>query len=559
MNPPANRWPRKALSFLIPTTKLNNPTWKEIWTSLEKKRFRHLARLFFLLSTFAYVLHFFFIDMRLGKTPLELWASYRFGLAGFALLGFLLTLNRRFCFSGYYKLPMILAGYLFSYMQVKTMVWSHEIPYFYAFIIPCLTAVILRLNLVSSVLYILSIHILQFPNFMEAGIETHLLLSATTVSVMTVIVFRANMLGDVNAFMSEQMKDEMQIKLNAALNETKKKEKALAQTNQLLLRKTQIFKTLLESSTNLLHFQDVRDLLSYAAKEFESLFKGCGILLIVSDQETQLLGEAVAINVNSQIKQQIVNNYSKILDKDYLSELRYQLFIEERVQYPHETVMAIPMTSSADKNVGTAVMIGVGPEQQSAETIALFLALITSCAENLSLTKKLEYLAHTDKLTTTYNRNYFERELKRYVRTNHEFPELHFTLLLIDVNGLKQVNDFYGHKEGDNLIVKVAGVLKGTCRKTDLVFRLGGDEFVILCPETKDANRLIERLRRRERNLRIHFQTASGHQVEIPVTMSIGIASSAQHAPDTVLRVADEMMYEDKRQFYSYKRLKKTS
>ncbi len=558
MNPPASRWPRKAISFLIPTTKLSNPIWKETWCSLEKKRFRHLARLFFLSSIVAYILHFFFIDLKLGKTPIELWASYRFGLAGFALIGFLLTLNDRFCFSVYYKLPMILAGYLFSYMQVRTMVWSDGIPYFYAFIIPSLTTVGLRLNLLSSVMYLLSVHILQFPSFMEAAVETHLLLSAATVSLMTVIVFRANMVGDINAFMSEQMKDEMQIKLNAALNETRKKERVLAETNRLLLRKTQIFKTLLESSTNLPHFQDVRDLLSYAAEEFEGLFKGCGILLVISDQETQLLGEAVAINIDLEIKQQIVNNYTKLLDEDCLSELRYQLFFEEQAQYPCDTVMALPMISSADKIVGTAVMIGVSPEQQSFETLALFLALVTSCAENLTLTKRLEYLAHTDKLTTTYNRNYFERELKRHIRTNHEFPELHFSLLLIDVNGLKHVNDYYGHKEGDNLIVKVAGVLKGTCRKTDLVCRLGGDEFVILCPETKDANRLIERLRRRERSLKLHFQTNSGNAIELPVTMSIGIASSAQHTPDTVLRIADEMMYEDKRLFYQYKQLKRS-
>ena len=75
-------------------------------------------------------------------------------------------------------------------------------------------------------------------------------------------------------------------------------------------------------------------------------------------------------------------------------------------------MIALPMISSADKIVGTAVMIGVSPDQQSFETLALFLALVASCAENLALTKKLEYLAHIDKLTSTFNRNYFERELK---------------------------------------------------------------------------------------------------------------------------------------------------
>ena len=293
--------------------------WRETWENLEKNRFRHLARLFFITSAAAYVFHFFFIDMRLGKEPVEQWAAYRFGLAGFAALGFLLTLSDKFCKSSYYKAPMMVAGFLFSYMQVQTMTWVEGIPYFYAFIIPSLTAVVLRLNLLTSVLYLGAIHLSQIPGLVASGIESHLIASAMSVSFMTVIVFRANMVADVNAFMSEQMKDEMQIRLNAALNETRKKEKALAETNQELLRKNQIFKTLLESATNLPHFQDVRELLAYAAKEFESLFKGCGIFLVISDQGSQLLERPSAST-----SMPIPSNRSLTTTRSYLTKTTLQ-------------------------------------------------------------------------------------------------------------------------------------------------------------------------------------------------------------------------------------------
>ncbi|NRA63900.1 MAG: GGDEF domain-containing protein [Pseudobacteriovorax sp.] len=559
MNPPVSRWLRRFMSFLVPTRKLANPLWKDSWESMEKKRFRSLSRLFFVTSAAAYILHFFFIDYRLGKTPIELWAAYRFGLATVALIGFSLSFNRRFVASKYYKLPVAVAGVLFSWLQAETMLWYAGIPYFYAFIIPCLTAVVLRLNLISSLGYLTSIHMIQLSSFMAADVPAHLLLSASVMSYTAVIVFRANMFADVNAFVLEQMKDEMQLRLNKALNETRKKEKAVAIANEGLMRKNAIFHTLLESATNLPHFQELRDLLEYAAKEFEDLFQGCGILLVISDQSTQLLQEAIAINVEAGVKKKIVSNYHRLLDRDYLIELRSDLFGDDKPQYPCDNVISLPMVSSADKIVGTAVMIGVSQGQETLETLSLFLALVTSCAENLALTKRLEYLAHTDHLTSTFNRNFFERELKRHIRTNQEFPDLHFSLLLIDVNGLKHVNDYYGHKEGDNLIVKVAGLLKSTCRKTDVVCRLGGDEFVILCPETKNATCLTDRLKRREEDLYMVCHTMEGKKIELPVRFSIGQATTLQHPADSILKYADEKMYENKREYYEFTKLKKSS
>ncbi|SMF68921.1 diguanylate cyclase (GGDEF) domain-containing protein [Pseudobacteriovorax antillogorgiicola] len=548
------------MSFLVPTLRISKPSWQANWLELEKKRFRNIARWLFISTAIGYVLHFVLIDLPLGKSPIEVWIAYRFGLTAFSLFGLALTFHEGFSSSRFYKVPVLVAGFLFSIMQAQAMVWHPATPYFYAFLLPCLTTVMARMDLLKSLGYLGLIHAVQVPTLLATGLETHLIVSAITMSLGAATVFRSNMISDVNAFLSEQLKDEIQHKLNDALKTTKHKEKALAESNRQLVRKNLVFQTLLESSTNLPHFQDVRELLEYAIDQFEELFQDCGVMMILSDQGTHRFGEAVYTNIAEDTQQLMANNYRKLLNDEFLNSLKLSVFNDESGHhYPVESLISLPMISSADKVVGTALFIGVQMGPEAVETISLFLALVTSCAENLALTKRLEHLAHTDNLTSVYNRNYFEREIRRHIRTNTEYPDLHFSVLLVDVNGLKTVNDYYGHKEGDNLIVKVANLLKTTCRRTDVVCRLGGDEFVIICPETKDASKLLYRIRNRESSMRLHFHTEAGQEIEMPVSVSVGLASTCQFSPDGILRAADELMYEDKRKHYQLHQLKRSS
>ena len=78
--------------------------------------------------------------------------------------------------------------------------------------------------------------------------------------------------------------------------------------------------------------------------------------------------------------------------------------------------------------------------------------------------------------------------------------KLHFSFFLIDLNGLKRVNDEYGHKHGDKMIIKAGELLLKICRKSDIVCRFGGDEYVVLCPSTNfdQASILRGELRKQE-------------------------------------------------------------
>jgi diguanylate cyclase (GGDEF)-like protein/PAS domain S-box-containing protein len=106
--------------------------------------------------------------------------------------------------------------------------------------------------------------------------------------------------------------------------------------------------------------------------------------------------------------------------------------------------------------------------------------------------KEITYLSYHDQLTGLYNRRFYDEELIR-LNTSRNLP---LTIAMGDVNGLKLVNDSFGHKVGDQLLISIANALKKACRQDDIIARLGGDEFAIIFPSTneEDAGKIIQRI-----------------------------------------------------------------
>jgi diguanylate cyclase (GGDEF)-like protein len=152
-------------------------------------------------------------------------------------------------------------------------------------------------------------------------------------------------------------------------------------------------------------------------------------------------------------------------------------------------------------------------------------------------TEELNYVSFHDQLTGVYNRRFFEEELKRLdARRN-----LPITLLLADLNGLKLINDSFGHSTGDEFLKKTAAVLKKACRADDIIARLGGDEFVVLLPSTKydDAQKIIKRMQ----DIAINERVGT-----IDISISMGIATKHNEDEDInkVLQKAEDHMYKKK-------------
>lgn len=153
------------------------------------------------------------------------------------------------------------------------------------------------------------------------------------------------------------------------------------------------------------------------------------------------------------------------------------------------------------------------------------------------LEKKNIYLSFHDQLTGLYNRRYFEEQLKR-IDTSRNLP---LSLIMIDANGLKLVNDALGHKRGDEFLKIIAQALRENCRKEDIIARVGGDEFVIILPKT-DENTGKSIISRIEKNIK--NKTING----IPISVATGIETKNNMEKDveTLYKVAENHMYKKK-------------
>ena len=165
--------------------------------------------------------------------------------------------------------------------------------------------------------------------------------------------------------------------------------------------------------------------------------------------------------------------------------------------------------------------------------------------------EELLALSLTDELTGLYNRRRFfvltEQCLKVAIRTKKRS-----SLLYIDMDDLKWINDHYGHNEGDQALINLAGILKKTFRDSDIIARIGGDEFVVLLESTVEKDEIL--MTRLYENLKDHH--ADGTR-RYKLSISVGAAQFDPENPisiDELLSKADTLMYAQKR-----KRSKKQS
>ena len=173
-------------------------------------------------------------------------------------------------------------------------------------------------------------------------------------------------------------------------------------------------------------------------------------------------------------------------------------------------------------------------------------ALLERSKELTELNDEFKKLSITDSLTGLYNRRYFEEMLvaemditKRHGDTN--------SLLVIDIDHFKNVNDRYGHMHGDDVIKMISSVMKGRLRETDILCRIGGEEFVAICRRSnkKIAIELAEDLRKA-----VEGKVTQSGKDRIKVTISIGIATVTMDNIDThadnIFKYADIALYHSK-------------
>jgi diguanylate cyclase (GGDEF)-like protein len=152
-------------------------------------------------------------------------------------------------------------------------------------------------------------------------------------------------------------------------------------------------------------------------------------------------------------------------------------------------------------------------------------------------TEKLFKLAYTDVMTGAYNRNAYEERLKKLRKPSANLRDI--TVIVIDVNGLKKINDTYGHHTGDEALKTVASFLEVSIGEKADIYRIGGDEFV--CIATGDIGGYISEFRDM-----IGFQN---NDVPYTLAVSVGYAlyDESVDGIDELIKKCDKLMYKDKR------------
>lgn len=155
----------------------------------------------------------------------------------------------------------------------------------------------------------------------------------------------------------------------------------------------------------------------------------------------------------------------------------------------------------------------------------------------------------TDKLTNLFNRNYFEQAFPKLADEASLAPSgsvnAKIAVIMFDIDKFKSINDNYGHQAGDLIISKVAGILKGSFRKSDIVCRYGGEEFLAILPGSglEEAGKVAEKVRKK-----IEQETYIWQDEVIPNSISIGVSAMAVGVESTeqVVARADAALYQAK-------------
>ncbi|MCX7769569.1 MAG: diguanylate cyclase [Proteobacteria bacterium] len=185
-----------------------------------------------------------------------------------------------------------------------------------------------------------------------------------------------------------------------------------------------------------------------------------------------------------------------------------------------------------------------GPDDYEKRVIEILGNQASISISNAFLFEKVKNMATTDGLTGVFNHRHFQEKFSEVLLRAERYNEK-FSLVLLDIDFFKKVNDTYGHQVGDIVLKKVAQILKSTARKVDIVARYGGEEFAIICvnDDKNNAVKFAERLRMEIENTTILFEGG-----KLNVTASLGVASYPEDGKDKVslVEMADRALYKAK-------------
>jgi diguanylate cyclase (GGDEF)-like protein/PAS domain S-box-containing protein len=311
-------------------------------------------------------------------------------------------------------------------------------------------------------------------------------------------------------------------------------QEAVGKANEELCKSTELYKDLYQEHNKkqaLLKslINSTPDLIFYKNTDF--VYLGCNKAFedFAGKQEVEIIGRT-----DMELFDADMAKLFRTIDIATLSQNSPQINNVEIMHYPNgqqayfETLKS-PYYDHEGKVIG---LIGVG----------------RNITERKKREEEIIYLNHHDLLTDLYNRTYLQKEIQRLNNEEH----LPLSVVIGDINGLKLINDSFGHAEGDRLIVEISNILKHCCGHLGIIARTGGDEFTILLPKTDSAatQKIIERIKSdceakaQEIDTDIHFTN---------ISLGYATKSCPEESLEKTIQIAEDFMYKQK--LFEYKSL----
>ena len=253
----------------------------------------------------------------------------------------------------------------------------------------------------------------------------------------------------------------------------------------------------------------------------------------------------VRIRLGQGIAGWVAQHGEVVIVPDTSKDTRFFGKVDEKTKMETRSIVAVPV-KFRDTCLGVIELINcVGPDGFDPRDLKLLEALSDFAAialENARHVKRIHELTIKDDCTSLYNARHMgfilDTEIYRSQRYNYEF-----SIVFIDLDHFKQVNDTHGHLVGSRLLAEMGDALKTNCRLIDFAFRYGGDEFVILLPQTSKDN-AIKVARRLHRLIR-ETVWLTNEGLNIRITPSVGLAAypADSKTKEGLLHLADESMY----------------
>ena len=301
---------------------------------------------------------------------------------------------------------------------------------------------------------------------------------------------------------------------------------------------------------------DLDSILQTIMEKMAEYFRPDTWSLLMVDEPKMELYFAIAVgaaaetlkNVRLKVGEGIAGHVSKYGEKlvvpDVRSDKRFSKRIDEVTQLETHSIICVPLKSKL-RVLGVIQLVNVDMAHFTHEEEFFLQALCDYAAiaiENARAVEKIQELTITDDCTGLFNARHLYKTLETEVYRSARFG-YEFSVLFIDLDHFKSVNDTHGHLIGSKLLAEIGYLIKAQLRLIDFAFRYGGDEFVVLLPQTGKDSALVVAHRLRDSLRASCFCKEEGLNLNVRASMGLATYPHDAKSPHDIIRQADEMMY----------------